>query len=119
MDDRALQLLIAYVQHNSVSPKELCNLIRDVNNTIKSLSVTGPQPPVPVEDTVTDEYLICLEDGKQVTLLKRYLQSHFNMTPEQYREKWGLPEDYPMVAKNYSEHRSKIAKEHGLGKGAA
>ena len=75
----------------------------------------APEPAVAPEKSVTDEYLICLEDGKQVKLLKRYLRQKYNMTPEEYRTKWGLPEDYPMVPAKYSETRSGLAKEQGLG----
>lgn len=73
-------------------------------------------PAVPIRKSVTPEYLICLEDGKRFKSLKRHLRSHFNLTPEQYREKWGLPADYPMVAPRYSATRSQLAKDHGLGR---
>ncbi len=73
-------------------------------------------PAVPVADSVTPDYLVCLEDGKQLKMLKRYLNSNFGMTPTQYRKKWGLPSDYPMVAENYSKRRSEAAKRFGLGR---
>ena len=75
-----------------------------------------PAPAVSIAESYTDDYIICLEDGKHVTLLKRYLASHFDMTPEEYREKWHLPDNYPFVAKSYSKRRSQIAKDQGLGK---
>lgn len=75
-----------------------------------------PAPAVPVENSFTDDYIICLEDGERVKLLKRYLHKHHGMTPEEYRAKWELPDDYPFVAKNYSKTRSNIAKAQGLGK---
>ena len=74
-----------------------------------------PQPAVPIKKSITPGYLICLEDGKKFKSLKRHLRTHFNLTPEQYREKWGLPADYPMVAPNYANSRSKLAKNMGLG----
>lgn len=83
-------------------------------------AVEEPAPPqepaVPIRKSVTDDFIICLEDGKKFKSLKRHIQAHYGLTPEQYREKWKLPADYPMVAKNYSEHRSRLAKENGLGK---
>lgn len=75
----------------------------------------GPRPAVPIDQSVTPDYLICLEDGKQLKLLKRYLRAHYDMTPEQYRRKWGLPADYPMAAPNYSKARSRMARRSGLG----
>jgi predicted transcriptional regulator len=74
-----------------------------------------PQPAVPVKKSVTPEYLICLEDGKKLKMLKRHLKTAFNLTPDQYRERWGLPPDYPMVAPHYAKHRSSLAKKIGLG----
>ena len=74
-----------------------------------------PQPAVPVKKSVFPDHIICLEDGKQLKMLKRHLKTAYNMTPEQYRERWGLPVDYPMVAPNYAQHRSSLAKQIGLG----
>jgi predicted transcriptional regulator len=74
-----------------------------------------PQPAVPIKKSVTPEFLICLEDGKKLKMLKRHLKTAFNLTPDQYREKWGLSADYPMVAPNYTKHRSSLAKRIGLG----
>ncbi|MBN8095814.1 MucR family transcriptional regulator, partial [Vibrio vulnificus] len=74
-----------------------------------------PVPAVPIKKSITPEYLICLEDGKRLKMLKRHLQTAYNMTPDQYRERWGLPPDYPMVAPNYAKHRSSLAKKIGLG----
>ena len=74
-----------------------------------------PEPAVPVKKSITPDYLVCLEDGKKLKMLKRHLMTHYNLTPEQYRERWGLPPDYPMVAANYAQHRSSLAKSIGLG----
>ena len=113
-----VDVVAAYVSNNTVQSDELCSLLQRVYETLKGLDgvAAGPEPAVPIEESVTDDYIICLEDGEQVTLLKRYLKTHHNMTEEEYREKWGLPEDYPFVAANYSKQRSEIAKKHGLGK---
>jgi predicted transcriptional regulator len=112
----------AFVQHylvySDVPPEDLVGLLEKVFHSMNTL-VNDPEkvrPAVPIDQSVTPEYLVCLEDGEHVTLLKRYLQNHHKMTPQQYREKWGLPEDYPFVARSYSEKRSQIAKEQGLGK---
>jgi predicted transcriptional regulator len=77
--------------------------------------VEAPKPAVPLKKSVTPDYIVCLEDGKKFKSLKRHLRTQYNMTPEQYREKWGLPVDYPMVAPNYAKARSELAKEMGLG----
>lgn len=76
----------------------------------------GVQSAIPIDQSVTDEYIVCLEDGKRLKMLKRYLMTNYNMTPEEYRKRWKLPANYPMVAPNYSETRSKLAKDIGLGK---
>ena len=76
---------------------------------------SGPQPAVPIKKSVTPDYVVCLEDGKKLKMLKRHLKTQYNMTPEEYRERWGLPVDYPMVAPKYAEQRSRLAKEIGLG----
>jgi predicted transcriptional regulator len=79
------------------------------------ISADRPQPAVPVKKSVTPEHIICLEDGKKLKMLKRHLKTAYNMTPEEYRERWGLPSDYPMVAPNYARQRSRLAKDIGLG----
>ncbi len=118
-------IVSAYVSHNAVSPSDLTKLIADVHGALRSLSsneVPAPvedlKPAVPVRKSVAADYIICLEDGKKFKSLKRHLRTHYNLSPEEYREKWGLPADYPMVAPNYSATRSKLAKDNGLGRKA-
>ena len=112
----------AYVSNNTVSPGELTQLMSDVHGAL--LRVAGapgeglseaPKPAIPVKKSVTPEYIVCLEDGKKFKSLKRHLRTQYNMSPEDYREKWGLPADYPMVAPNYAQARSQLAKKMGLG----
>jgi predicted transcriptional regulator len=118
------QIVAAHVSNNSVSLAEVPSLIEQVHRTLSGLGTTPavaappperPQPAVPVKKSVTDDYLVCLEDGKKLKMLKRHLKTAYDMTPEQYRERWGLPQDYPMVAPNYARHRSSLAKKIGLG----
>lgn len=118
-------IVAAYVSHNAISPTDLPKLIGDVHNALKALSAEETAPPaeekkpaVPVRKSVTPEYIVCLEDGKKFKSLKRHLRTHYNLSPEEYREKWGLPADYPMVAPSYSATRSKLAKDNGLGRKA-
>ena len=120
------EIVAAYVSHNSVSPSDLPRLIADVHSALQSLQsdevplpVEELKPAVPVKKSVAPDYIICLEDGKKFKSLKRHLRTHYNLSPEEYREKWGLPADYPMVAPNYSATRSKLAKDNGLGRKAA
>ena len=117
------EIVAAHVSNNSVSVTDLPNLITEVHRTLSSLG-TAPAakpepeklvPAVPVKKSITPDYLVCLEDGKKMKMLKRHLQTAYGMSPEQYREKWGLPPDYPMVAPNYAQHRSTLAKKIGLG----
>jgi predicted transcriptional regulator len=120
----ATQIVAAYVTRNQVEQADLPKLIAEVHRALEK-AATGPRPASPaapeakpavnVRKSVTPDYLICLEDGKKFKSLKRHLRTHFNLTPEQYREKWGLPADYPMVAPNYATSRSKLAKNMGLG----
>ena len=120
------EIVSAYVSHNAVSPTDLTRLISEVHGALRSLqSNEVPAPPpeelkpaVSVRKSVAPDYIICLEDGKKFKSLKRHLRTHYNMSPEEYREKWGLPADYPMVAPNYSATRSKLAKDNGLGRKA-
>ena len=115
-------IVSSFVANNAVDPAKLPELIHSVHRAIADLaqptnvSARRPQPAVPISKSVTDEFLICLEDGKKLKMLKRYLRSRFNMTPEDYRERWGLPADYPMVAPAYAKQRSEFAKEIGLGR---
>ena len=117
----AAQIISGYASNNPVA--DLDALIRSVYRTLHdiSFSAAGPanksEPAVAIDQSVTDDYIVCLEDGKKLKMLKRYLKSAYDMTPEEYREKWGLAPDYPMVAPNYAEKRSRLAKKSGLGKG--
>jgi predicted transcriptional regulator len=115
-------IVSAYVSHNTIAAADVPALIRDVHATlvrIQSAGAAGPaEPPKPAVNarrSVHDDFIICLEDGKKFKSLKRHLRTQYNMTPEQYREKWSLPPDYPMVAPNYAKARSALAKEMGLG----
>lgn len=116
-------IVSAHVASNSVPPDALPGLIRDVHRTVAMLSAgpapapERPQPAVPVKKSIFPDYIVCLEDGKKLKMLKRHLMSAYNLTPDQYRERWGLGADYPMVAPNYAQHRSTLAKKIGLGTG--
>ena len=115
------QIVAAHVAHNRVAPESLPELIRTVHATLASMGkpaepVEKQHPAVPVKKSVFPDYIICLEDGKKLKMLKRHLARHYAMTPEQYREKWGLPREYPMVAPSYAERRSSLAKQIGLGR---
>jgi predicted transcriptional regulator len=116
------EIVSAHVSNNPVSLGDLPNLIQDVYRTLSTVGQPiaapepeRPQPAVPVKKSVTPDYLICLEDGKKLKMLKRHLQTSYNLTPDQYRDRWGLQSDYPMVAPNYAKHRSSLAKKIGLG----
>jgi predicted transcriptional regulator len=120
------EIIAAYVSHNSISPSDLPTLITEVHNALRALSSNEElvpleelKPAVPVRKSVAADFIICLEDGKKFKSLKRHLRTHFNLSPDDYREKWGLPADYPMVAPNYSATRSKLAKDIGLGRKGA
>ena len=114
-------IVAAHVSNNTVAVGDLPALIRDVYQTLSSVGGGAekeserPTPAVPIKKSVTPEFIICLEDGKQLKMLKRHLKTAYNMTPEEYRERWDLPADYPMVAPNYARQRSKLAKQIGLG----
>ena len=118
------EMVAAYVSNNNVNTAEVPELIRQVYRTLVCLrqgrpsTISGLDPAVPVTESVTDDYIICLEDGKSLKMLKRHLRAVYNLTPEQYRVRWGLPEDYPMVAPNYAKKRSSLAKINGLGQPA-
>ena len=116
-------IVAAYVGKNTVAQAELPKLIGEVHRALSG-AVNQPaareeqaeaRPAVTIKKSLTADYLICLEDGKKFKSLKRHLRSHYNLSPEQYREKWGLPHDYPMVAPNYARARSALAKKMGLG----
>ncbi|RMD87162.1 MAG: transcriptional regulator [Alphaproteobacteria bacterium] len=118
-------IVTAYVSHNPVPASSLSDVIRSVHETLEKLESEGGEsgptrqkPAVPVKKSVTDDYIICLEDGKKLKMLKRYLRSHYGLTPEEYRAKWNLPPDYPMVAPSYAAKRSQFAKQIGLGRGS-
>jgi predicted transcriptional regulator len=115
-------IVSAYVSNNTVPSAEIPSLIGQVYSALLRISsgqVATPaeplKPAVPVKRSVTAEYIVCLEDGKKFKSLKRHLRTQYDMTPEKYREKWGLPPDYPMVAPNYAAARSQLAKQMGLG----
>ena len=123
--DLSADIVAAYVSHNALSVTDLPKLIADVHAALKGLSGNGAtapiedlKPAVPVKKSITADYIVCLEDGKKFKSLKRHLRTHYNLSPEEYREKWGLPADYPMVAPSYSETRSRLAKDNGLGRKA-
>jgi MucR family transcriptional regulator, transcriptional regulator of exopolysaccharide biosynthesis len=120
--DLAADIVSAYVSNNSVAAADLPALINEVYGALLKTSgaITEPEPEplkpaVPLKRSVTPDYIICLEDGKKFKSLKRHLRTHYDMTPEEYREKWGLASDYPMVAPNYAAARSELAKKMGLG----
>ena len=114
------QIVSAHVSNNAIGAEALPSLIQEVYRTLagvgKEQVLPDKQvPAVPVKKSVFADFIICLEDGKKLKMLKRHLKTSYNMTPEQYREKWQLPPDYPMVAPNYARHRSSLAKKIGLG----
>lgn len=120
------EVVSAYLGNNSVPASQISEVIGTVHSALKNLSAgTGEpepeplRPAVPIKKSVTPEYIICLEDGKQLKMLKRHLRTTYDMTPEEYRVKWGLPASYPMVAPNYARQRSEFAKKIGLGKVSA
>ena len=116
-------IVSAYVAHNVISGEKLPDFISSVYAALSKASTQGAEPPkvevkpaVPVKKSVTAEYIVCLEDGKKFKSLKRHLRTHYDMSPEEYREKWGLQRDYPMVAPAYATARSNLAKSMGLGR---
>lgn len=119
----AVDIVSAYVGNNTVVASELPALINDVTEALSKAAARAAQPAmeelkpaVPIKKSITPDYIICLEDGKKFKSLKRHLRTYYNLSPEEYREKWGLPHDYPMVAPNYAATRSALAKQIGLGK---
>jgi predicted transcriptional regulator len=130
MDDKVeiiemtAEIVAAYVENNTISTTDLPALIQSVHRALNSISTgadpveTAPkEPAVPVRRSITPDYLVCLEDGRKFKSLKRHLRTKYNMSPEDYRAKWGLAKDYPMVAPNYAKARSDLAKQMGLGQG--
>lgn len=118
----AAEIVSAYVSNNSVASQELPNLISEVYAALQKTDGADAEPEpeplkpaVSIKKSITPDYLICLEDGKKFKSLKRHLRTHYNLSPEEYRERWGLPTDYPMVAPNYAAARSELAKRMGLG----
>ncbi len=116
------RIVSAYVSNNAVVASDLPQLINETHVALSKASVGSiapereePKPKVPVKKSVNPDFIICLEDGKKFKSLKRHLRTHYNLSPEEYRERWGLPHDYPMVAPNYAKARSELAKKMGLG----
>jgi predicted transcriptional regulator len=137
MDDRAqshsdlltltTEIVSSHVANNTVAVSDLPNIIENVYSTLSRLGTAAPapapkpEPAVSVRASIKPDYIVCLEDGKKLKMLKRHLMTHYNLTPDQYRAKWNLPADYPMVAPNYAQQRRTLAKKIGLGtkRGAA
>ena len=121
--DMTAEIVTAYVSANQIPTEELPRLIHTIYAALESMSApagaaqiaAAPEPAVPAKRSVTPEYIVCLEDGKKFKSLKRHLRTRYGMSPEEYRTKWGLPHDYPMVAPNYAKARSALAKRMGLG----
>lgn len=115
-------IVAAHVSNNSVAVSDLPNLISNVHGALSGLGADGqsletpPEPAVSVRASVKPDYIVCLEDGKKLKMLKRHLMTHYGLTPDAYRTKWGLPRDYPMVAPNYAEQRRDLAVKIGLGR---
>jgi len=114
-------IVAAHVSNNSVAVSDLSQLIQNVHGALNGLGGTPPvaeikqEPAVSIRSSIKPDYVVCLEDGKKLKMLKRHLMTHYQMTPDQYRAKWNLPADYPMVAPNYAEQRRTLAKKIGLG----
>ncbi|HEY1614894.1 MAG TPA: MucR family transcriptional regulator [Rhizomicrobium sp.] len=121
----ASEIVAAYVSNNPVPISEIPGMIKSIHATLGGLTGSMPadlptnqKPAVPVKKSIAPEYIVCLEDGKKLKMLKRYLRSRYSLSPEEYRAKWNLPADYPMVAPNYAAQRSEFAKKIGLGRTA-
>ena len=118
----AADIVSAYVSNNSVPASDLPSLINEVHSVLVRVTlgsvvpvIEAPKPAVPPKKSITNEFIVCLEDGRKFKSLKRHLRTQYNMSPDEYREKWGLAPDYPMVAPNYAKARSNLAKQMGLG----
>ncbi len=115
------EIVSAYVSKNSLPPSELPHLIKTVHDALSSPdqgTSSAPEPAVPIKKSIRPDYVICLEDGKKLKMLKRHLRTAYDMSPDEYRQKWGLASDYPMVAPKYAARRSELAKKIGLGRKA-
>jgi predicted transcriptional regulator len=115
------EIVSAYVSKNSLPPSELPHLIKTVHDALSSPeqgASSAPEPAVPIKKSIRPDYVICLEDGKKLKMLKRHLRTAYDMSPDEYRQKWGLASDYPMVAPKYAARRSELAKKIGLGRKA-
>ncbi len=113
------KIVVAYVSNNSVPISELPSLIGSVHDALSGIGerpVQSREPAVPIKASVKPNYIVCLEDGKKLKMLKRHIRTAFDLSPKDYRKKWGLPEDYPMVAPKYAKQRSELAKKIGLGR---
>src|SRR4030095_7432265 len=118
---RTADIVAAHVSNNSVAVNDLPQLIQNVHGALSGLSGRSapevrPEPKVPIRSSIKPDYIVCLEDGKKLKMLKRHLMTHYQMTPEDYRNKWGLPADYPMTAPNYAAQRKELAHKIGLGR---
>ncbi|MEP1145462.1 MAG: MucR family transcriptional regulator [Henriciella sp.] len=121
--DMTTAVVSSFVSNNPISPNDLPELMRSVHSKLTELGddqspPARPDPAVPIKKSITQNHIICLEDGKKLKMLKRYIRTRYNLTPDEYRARWGLPADYPMVAPEYADRRSRFAKEIGLGKKA-
>ncbi len=118
--EHTTRIVAAYISHNPIAVTDVPGLIATVHETLAKLGTEEaagkPTPAVPIKQSVKPEYIVCLEDGKKQKMLKRHLKTAHDMTPDDYRKRWGLPRDYPMVAPNYAAMRSKLAKKIGLGR---
>ncbi len=118
--EHTTKIVAAHVSHNPMPAADLPRLIATVHETLATLgpeeAAPRPEPAVPIKQSVKPEYIVCLDDGKKLKMLKRHLKATYNMTPDDYRKRWGLPSDYPMVAPTYAAVRSKLAKKIGLGR---
>ena len=119
---QTVEIVASYVSHNTVNLNDLPRLIEETHAALRAQNgyeggdPERPRPAVPVKKSVTPDYIVCLEDGKKLKMLKRHLKTHYDMTPDDYRRRWGLKDDYPMVAPAYAETRSALAKKIGLGR---
>ncbi len=118
--EHTTRIVAAHISHNPIAVTDVPGLIATVHETLATLgpeeAAPRPEPAVPIKQSVKPEYIVCLDDGKKLKMLKRHLRTAYNMTPAEYRERWGLPRDYPMVAPNYAKQRSALAKKIGLGR---
>ncbi len=119
--NQVTEIVSAYVSNNSVPTNQMSELITSVHQALMNVDEKPPEtlkPAVPKKRSVTPDFIVCLEDGKKLKMLKRHIRTSYNLSPKEYRQKWGLPDDYPMVAPKYAAQRSELAKKIGLGRGA-